>query len=139
MDSFRLRSFAAEFEFRGLNPSDDGHCIFYASNSENDAEYRHVATGFHIVGEGNLDISVQSGTQENLAISPVDISATNTIRLLVLGDQIIVLKNGQLMFTVLEPRIRTVYTHMTFAASHKIDCEYDNFKVWDLSGVDFNP
>jgi hypothetical protein len=133
LDSFRLENFAAEFEFRGLNPSKDGHCTF---NVNDDDDKHGVVTYFHIVGEGYLDIVVPQG-QENLAVSPVDMSRTNKITLLVLGDQIFVIKNGQLMFNVLEPRVRAVYTRLTFAANYKIDCEYDNFKVWDLSGVDF--
>ncbi|MBN1266939.1 MAG: protein kinase [Anaerolineales bacterium] len=137
LDSFSLGNFAAEFEFTGLNSSESGHCIFYAGNDESDEEYRQIAMGFHNGGEGNLAFSTHQDTQEDLAFSPVDITSTNRITLLVLGDQIFTIKNGQLMYNVLEPRAHTVYTHMSLAASHNIDCEYDNFRVWDLGETDF--
>jgi tetratricopeptide (TPR) repeat protein len=137
--NFQSQSFVAEFELQATESGPDGHCIFYANNGGNNEDWRAITAGFSASAGSNLSISTSQETQDDLATySPLDISSTNKIQMLVLGGQIFVINNGQLIYDVSDPRIGATYRHVSFAASHVIDCEYDNLKIWDLSGVDFS-
>jgi hypothetical protein len=46
--------------------------------------------------------------------------------------------NGKFAYTVLNPNGIVVYTDQALSANGSIVCEYDNFKVWDLSGLDLD-
>jgi hypothetical protein len=76
---------------------------------------------------------------EEIASSTFDVLKSNTITLIVLGDQIGAFFNGQIAYSILNPDVRAIYSKTSFAANNNIVCEYDNYKFWDLSGVDFNP
>jgi hypothetical protein len=136
----RSDKFVVEFDLRILVSGPEGHCIFYTENGGLGGSFKSIATGFYFTsGSSNLALSVLEGTQEDLAYSPFDVSKSNTVTLVVLGDQIGAFFNGQFAYNVLDPDVSAIYTNATFAASHNIACEYDNYKFWDLSGVDFNP
>lgn len=132
--------FAVEFDLRILESGPEGHCIYYSENGGGGESFRSIANAF-LFSPGNsiLLLSMQPGIQEDLAYSTFDVSIPNTVTLVVLGDQIGVFYNGQIANNVLDPDVSAVYSYATFAASHNIVCEYDNYKFWDLSGVDFDP
>ena len=74
-----------------------------------------------------------------IAESRYDDQNPNFVTLIYLEDQIAALVNGQLVYTTFDPDGSAVYAHHGFAAEKTIVCEFDNYKLWDLSGVDFNP
>jgi len=137
VDSAALSSdwFAVEFEFRVLESSLDGHCIFYAENNNSEEAQRYIATVIHNSGVMILEVEVQQKLQEYVTLGTFDVSKSNKFTLFVLGDLIAGFINGQLAYTFVDPRVSAVYSHTAFAATNTIACEYDNYKVWDLSGV----
>jgi len=58
--------------------------------------------------------------------------------LIILGDKITAFANGQIAYTALNPNGSVVYVQQQLAAYNTIGCEFDNYKIWDLSGVDFS-
>lgn len=46
--------------------------------------------------------------------------------------------NDQPFYSVRDPYESVDYSYTSFAATYAITCEYDNYKIWDLSGVDFS-
>jgi hypothetical protein len=81
----------------------------------------------------------QEEIAEEIAAIRYDATGPTTVMLIVLGDQIAAFLNGQVAFTALDPDLSADYTHQSLAATYTIVCEFDNFRVWDLRGVDFNP
>ncbi len=131
--------FAIEFELRILESSQDGHCIFY-TNNQGVGGFRTIANGFfYSSGNSSLDLSKLEGSGKDFATAKFDPSKSNTIVLIVLGDQIGAFLNGQPAYSVLAPGMASMYSDAIFAASYSIVCEYDNYKFWDLSGTEFNP
>jgi tetratricopeptide (TPR) repeat protein len=138
IDTVDSDSFAVEFEFRMSDASPDGHCVVYARNEGNGESQRQIAVGFYSNGSSNLALSAQEGSQEDVAYGDFDTTATNTVTLVVIGDQLAVFMNDRPFYSVRDPYGGVVYAYTYFAATYAITCEYDNYKYWDLSGVDFS-
>jgi hypothetical protein len=135
--SFSSDRFAVEFEQQILEPSQGAACIFnIAGNNE-----RSLRAVFPLSGMSRIDRPPGSGVGNDLIIGSIKINSSysNTVTIIVLNDQISVFVNGQLAFTALDPEGSAVYKNVNFEADFQMTCEFDNYKIWDLSGVDFNP
>lgn len=151
LENLVSENFAVEFDLRvfasDLLASDpNGSCGFSAYNTGDDTDERKrvVAANFSVNKMMNLNYYADpkaAGTGIHLTIEgsviPFDRSAVNTIRLIFLRDQISVFMNGNLAYTVFDPRGSFLYRYQHFFAQ-SIRCEFDNYKIWDLSGVDFS-
>ncbi len=132
--------FAVEFELLISDASPQGHCPFYTENDEAGSSYRGTATVFHMSGETTFDLNMPEGIDPvHLATSTFDVSKTNRITLIILGDQAAAFIDGRLAYTAFNPDMMTFYKTIYFAATATSTCEYDNYKFWDLSGVNLNP
>jgi hypothetical protein len=134
LDIIKSETFGVEFEFQILDSSPGGHCIYTASNETEGEPFRSLTVGFLV----NNQIALGTDRMD-LALIPYDLSGTTTVKMLVLGDQTAVSINGQMMIAALNPEGSLLYTRQVLAANGNIICEYDNYRMWDLSGVDFNP
>ena len=67
-----------------------------------------------------------------------DETQPNKVTLLVLGDQLAAFVNGQISYFALDPDGGASYESQALSAYNKIVCEIDNYKLWDLSGMDFS-
>ncbi|MFC2063626.1 hypothetical protein ACFLXB_00820, partial [Chloroflexota bacterium] len=76
---------------------------------------------------------------KELAVGTFDETKTNTVTLVNLGEQIAAFMDGQIVYTILSARGMGTGVQNTFAAGGTIACEFDNYKLWDLSGLDLNP
>ncbi len=132
--------YAVEFEFRILESSPEGSCIFETGDDRFDNSRRAIAADFYSGGVATLShYAYLLGWIEIISTGTFDDSRSNTVSLIILGDQIAVFINGQMAYTVIDPDGSAIYTHQNLSANPTIACEYDNYKIWDLSGVDFNP
>lgn len=138
IDTVDSDSFAVSFEFRMSDASPDGHCVVYAGNEGNGESEKGIAIGFFSNGSSMLALSAQEGTQEHVAYGEFDTTVTNKVTLVVIGDQLAVFMNDQPFYSVRDPYGGAVYANTSFAATYTLTCEYDNYKFWDLSGVDFS-
>ncbi len=80
----------------------------------------------------------QSGVDERIVTAPFDKTRSNMVTLVVLGDRITAFINGELAYTAQNPAGSVVYVSHGFAAYNQATCEFDYFRYWDLSGVDFS-
>jgi len=134
--------YAVEFELRLQEASPEGHCVFETSNDGSDDSWKAISYGF---SSGSMWLTrfahpeKQEEIAEEIAASRYDETRPNTAMLIVLGDQIAAFLNGQIAFAALDPDLSADYNSQTLTATYTIVCEFDNYKLWDLSGVDFNP
>lgn len=131
--------YAVEFELRLQEASPEGHCVFETGNDGSDDSWKAISYGFGSSGQLFLTRFAHPEEQEELAGSSYEATRSNTHMLIILGDQIAAFLNGQIAFTALDPDLSADYKSQTLTATYTIVCEFDNYKLWDLSGVDFNP
>jgi tetratricopeptide (TPR) repeat protein len=134
--------YAVQFDLRVLDISSLGHCIFETSNDADSgtSAWRAVSAGFFSDGHATLARYIHPDRFEDFegAIGEYDLAKSNTVTLIILGDQIAAFVDGNLAYTVLDPDGSAVFTSQALSANYTAQCEYDNFKIWDLSGVDFS-
>lgn len=128
--------FAVEFELRVTETGPEGHCIFEIGSDSVDNTYRALSAEFHADGRAALSHHIGEGVHEPLAETGYDIEKEYTVTLFILGDQIAAFMNGQLAYTALDPDGSALYTYQALSSSHGNACQYDNFKIWDLRGLD---
>lgn len=138
MSNLDSDQFAVEFDVRALESSPDGHCVFYTSDGGRGGIETTLASSFHYSAGLEMFVAIGPDQQEYLASTPFDVMEPNTVMLFDLGDQIAIFVNGELAHTAIDPGGSTVYSFAQFAATYTITCEYDNYKFWDLSDVDFS-
>ena len=142
VDLYNLISdkYAVQFDFRILDSSPEGHCVFGTSNDydeENRINKRALSLAFWSDGSSRLSPYVyQADDHVDIATGAFDASKSNTVRLIILGEQYTVFFNGQLAYTATDPEGSAIYTRQALSANYTMGCEYDNFKIWDLSELD---
>lgn len=132
-----LGSFGVEFVINMHDYSPDGHCFIYLDNIHtNDTNRRTISPLLHAANSLTLDYYdyVQKGTE--LASTRVeDINGEKTIRFILVGDLAAAFLDGKLVYAVRIPGGGDVYQEPRFGANMGVTCEFDDFKLWDLSGV----
>ena len=132
-NSFSFGKFAVEFELRILDATGQGHCVF-ATNGVDDDGYPITMAPLFRIGTGEL------GVEELNSQFNYNIADTYRIRLLFLGTRTAVFINDQITYTspLLFGSVKK-YTTQSFQSTFTITCEFDNYKLWDLTEVVFNP
>ena len=142
VDLYNLISdkYAVQFDLRVLDISPEGHCIFETSNDADSgtSSWRAMSAGFFSDGHATLAGYIHPDRYEEFegAIGEYDLSNSNAVTLIVLGDQITAFIDGNLVYTAMDPNGSAVYAYQTLSANYTAQCEYDNFKIWDLRGLD---
>ncbi len=142
VDLSRLNSsrFAAEFEFQVSSAGyEGGHCIYEINKLVEGESYRSVSLIISPNGQVELGHLVSQDNYPTIASSTYIEKTINKVKLVVLEDKIAVFVNDEIAFVTLDPDGSVAYPYQGLAASHTIVCEYDNYKLWDLSGVELNP
>ncbi|MCK6584654.1 MAG: hypothetical protein L6Q49_16285, partial [Anaerolineales bacterium] len=131
--------YAVAFEVRMMTASPEGQCIYEATTDGDDSVRRALSVKVFPAGssslshwvfpEGNLDIPDASGR--------IDVTVTNSILVTIIEDEIAVYINGRPAYMARDTVGSAVYTGHSLSANYTAECEFDNFKIWDLSGVDF--
>ena len=131
-------TFAVEFELRILeSSSDSGRCYYEATDNGGGESLRTILAGLSLSGKANLEHYVHPDKWPNIAWGRFEVLNSNTVTLIVLGEQISVSVNGQMAYSILDPDGSALYiSHGLAAEANK--CEFDNYKIWDLSEVDFS-
>lgn len=124
--------FAVEFELTILEASPEGHCVSGTSDDEIGESWRGLSFGFFSNGQLGLGHVVAPDITESLAMSRFGETKSNTVTAIIPGDHIAAFINGQLAYTAFDPD-GSALTYQDLAATYTIVCEYDNYKVWDLS------
>jgi hypothetical protein len=131
--------YAVEFEFRFWDAGEGGHCGFETGNDIGGEGERGVSTAFSANGWIGVGHAVFPDQFEELVSVKYDETIINKVTLIILGDQIAAFMNGQLAYTLLNPDGSVNFSRQGFMGSSTIACEFDNYKLWDLRGLDVNP
>lgn len=132
LTDFQSDRFAVEFDVEILEPEQDSGCLLNINNDE--YTLRNI---FWPGGEVEVDHLGVDGLEITIGSGKFNSSTSNTATLMVLSDQISLFVNGELAFTVLDSKGGAVYTSVSYEADSLVTCGFDNFKLWDLSEVDF--
>ena len=131
--------FAVEFDLRILGSGTDDRCYFGVTNDyDNEESIRELMAGFGSNGQAIMEHYVYPKSHWIIAESRYDDQNPNFVTLIYLEDQIAALVNGQLVYTTSDPDGSAVYSHHGFSAEKTILCEFDNYRFWDLTGVDWD-
>ena len=132
---------AVEFELNILDSHPDSVCVMEILNDQTAAQSkRAMSAEFWQDGMAILSRNVTAlNDHERVAANDFDVTQTNVIKLINLGYQFAAFINGQVAYVSQDPGGRADYTHLQLSAYNSAVCEFDNYKLWDLSGVNFNP
>jgi len=133
---------AVEFEVQILeNDADNSACYFSITNNNDGESNRSLGVAFRSFGILSVEHYEHPDSWPIIyESSPIfDSSASNKVTLVILGDQIAAFIDGQLAYTILDPDGSTSYSSQVLGAENYVRCEFDNYKLWNLSGVDFQP
>jgi hypothetical protein len=114
-----------------------GRCGFFAEN-ENVGSSDARAFRLWLWENGTLSVGHAIGTfepAEKIAWARrwYDLEKWTTVTALVLGKDIAVLVNDELVLDVIDPQGGATYTAHSFLATGEANvCEFDNFRIWDL-------
>ena len=133
------RDFGYSFAFRMPDSTaNHGPCETAATNGLFDtSEWKGFDVLFHPYGYVELGRNVWPGDYERIAISQTtfDFSNFNTVTVVVLGNEIAVYINAEPALAMVDPRGSEVYTEQTLGGYAYQVCEFDDFKLWDLTGL----
>ena len=131
--------FGYSFAFRMPDPTGNhGPCETAATNGLFEtSEWKGFDILFHPYGYVELGRSVWPGNYERIAISQTtfDFSNFNTVTVVVLGNEIAVYINAEPAIAMVDPEGSEVYTEQTLGGYAYQVCEFDDFRLWDLTGV----
>jgi hypothetical protein len=133
---------AVEFEVQVLeNDADNSACYFSITNNNDGESNRSLGVAFRSFGILSVEHYEHPDSWPLInETNPIfDSSASNKVTLVILGDQIAAFIDGQLAYTILDPDGSTSYSTQVLGAENYVRCEFDNYKLWNLSGVDFQP
>jgi tetratricopeptide (TPR) repeat protein len=140
INSHNSDTFAIQYDLRirqGTNGPDNCY-----SSSANDAKgwSESWRTLFFQFQKSSALLGRFNGTDitDFMIADNLSFSAAKTVTIFVIKDQITTFVNDQLIYTVRDPGGSAVYAHHVLSAYGENVCEYDNYKYWDLSGVNFS-
>jgi len=131
--------FAVTFEFRIVKSNyQNGRCIFETNNEQiGKSNGRAIRAEFWSDGSATLSRYVYPDEYEQLSVGAnrSEVSTPNAVTLIILRNRIAAFINGKIAYTAIDPSGRAVYTNQLLAASETVSCEFDSFKLWDLTGI----
>ncbi len=133
---------AVEFEVQMLEADlHNSRCYFSITNNIEGEFLRALGVAFRTFGQVSVEHYAHPDSWPIIheTSSVFDFSVSNKVTLVFLGDQIAAFINGELAYTILDPDGSTHYYSQDLAAEDSVICEFDNYKLWNLSGVDFQP
>ncbi|MBI9051834.1 MAG: protein kinase [Anaerolineaceae bacterium] len=141
LNNFSSDRFVVEFELHNLGADSAGNCFFQTGNDQRAWSESWKALVPQFQKQDALLARFKYPDLEDFVWQGYTGSNVNTVTLLILGDQITAFVNGKLIYTTVNPDGSIVYSHHSLGAYGATErahvCEFDNYKYWDLSGVDF--
>ena len=137
MSNLSSDRFAVEFEVRILEGAAQGNCFFGSDNGRQGEFERSIFAKYFYGGLGKTQLQSWGYGKSEWGKS-FAFSKTKTATVIVVGDQIASFVDGLLAVTTLHTDGSIAYTRQYLGAENICTCEFDNYKLWDLSEVDFN-
>ncbi len=129
--------FAVKFEFQILDSGLDGACKLILDNDENN---NNIGFCFTANGTFYTERTVQDNNihlAEGL-YNYID-DQLNEVLIIVIEDQISVFANDQLLYSFFDQEGSLVYNQQSLVADAYNICAFDNYKIWNLDGVEIQP
>ncbi len=128
---------AVQFEFQILDfrLDGDGACKFGMTNVETN---KNIGFGFRANGTSYTERDEQ-GSNIHLAESLYNYidDQPNEVLIMVIEDQISVFANDQLLYSFFDQEGSLGYNQQQLVADAYNTCAFDNYKIWNLEGVEF--
>ena len=130
--------FAVQYEYLIEEPGTDGTCFFGVNNEEIN---RAFAVGHHVDGTTSNEHYEHPNQYPRYAEGDHDFYSDQPNQVLVIGveDLISVFVNDRLIYSYLDPFGSAVYNRQTMHAEWGATCAFDNYKIWNLEGLEFEP
>jgi hypothetical protein len=122
--------------------SNGSQCYFDAVSNAIGESNRYLAVNFSVPGQASMQYyDAATNNQPSIAESHLsfDITKPSNVTVVILEGQIAVFMHGQLAYTAIDPDGSAIYSRQILSADQSAVCEFDNYKLWDLSGVILNP
>ena len=132
----RSDQYAVEFDLQARDSTEDAHCIFETGDDGQLATPRSLSAGF---SPNYLSAFLWKSNYGNLAETAYEPDQNNTFTLIIIGSHIGAYLNGKFAYAALDTDGSAEYVWQQLTASNTITCEFDNYKLWDLSGKELNP
>ena len=128
--------FAVQFEFHIPESDPEGTCFFGMGN---DGLHRSFGIGFRSDGISFAEEYVHPDQYPRIAEASYQYleDQPNKGHVIVVEDQISVFLNDQLVFSFIDPQGSVVYNFQSVSAEWGVICEFDNYKIWNLDGLEF--
>ncbi|MBW6471887.1 MAG: DUF1080 domain-containing protein [Anaerolineaceae bacterium] len=129
--------FAVQFEFQISETINDGVCSFGFSNEEAN---RSFGVGYRKNEISHTEQYIHPDQYQVIAEATYDYydDQPNEGVIIVVEDQISVFVNDQLINSFFNPLGSVVYTQQSVSAEGGVTCEFDNYKIWNLEGLEFD-
>ncbi len=136
-----LENFAVEFVINMRDYSPDGHCFIMIDNIHSgETDKRNLTAGLHASGGVWADYYDYNQKGREIASIQVEtISGDKVIRFILVGDQAAVFLDGALVSTARMPGGGAVFANFALGVNMGVTCEFDDFKLWDLSNLTAAP
>ncbi len=131
--------FAVEFDVQMLTFGEGGHCIQGITGYKGSGDKVAISLEFHKDGIGALSHYVpEIDNHRPLAEFVINRNEVNSFRFIMIEDDIAAFLNSRPVYSLKNPDGNVTIDKQDLVAAY-IMCDFDNYKIWDLSGVDFNP
>lgn len=127
---------AVQFELQIAESESEGACFMGMSNNDinRSSGVALRADGFSFTEQYFHPNGVQhiaEGSYDYLSNQP------NEVLIIVVEDQHSVFVNNQLIYSFLDPQGSVVFNQQSVSAEWGVTCEFENYKVWNLEGLEF--
>lgn len=140
LNKINTNKYVVEFEVLISNADPGGsNCLYRAARHVQEEPTRMFEINIPSNGQASLGYYESPDDFPQLATFRFDPGIINKFKLILLNDQVAVLMNGQIAFATILPGTSENYLEQKFGGGKMSTCEFDNYKFWDLSGVNLNP
>ncbi len=128
---------AVQYEFQITESDLEGTCYFGLSNEE-----QNLALGFGFREDGSTftEYYLYPDQYPRIVQGHYGYFSDKPNEVLIVGieDRYSVFVNNQLVYSFIDPAGSAGYNEQTFSAEGGVTCQVDNYKIWNLDGLEFD-
>ena len=130
--------FVVQYDYLIDASGNDGTCFFGQNNEDIN---RGFAVGHHLDGTTSNEHYEHPNQYPRYADGNHDFYSDQPNQVLIIGveDLISVFVNNRLIYSYLDPFGSAVYNRQTMHAEWGATCAFDNYKIWNLEGLEYEP
>ncbi len=138
LSNLNSERFAVEVDLEiSGSETDEANCYIESANNHTGKSTRMLLAGFSHDGNARLGHYVHPDDWPAFTGNKFEIADSNKLTFIVIGEQITTLVDGQIIYSALDPDGSALYYNHGLGAEGEIICSFDEYRIWDLSEVDF--